>query len=131
MCQRRDRFDTDTYYNRLPIGNPTFDTTSVIGKMKPTPIFSVAQDVMNMRARRTRSPKTCPNLHSLHRRNTHHRYTQACTQASIPLTEASQANWNPESHHFKDTTARITIALSFQDTRNHLLRQRCISTTHR
>src|SRR5207302_1751295 len=131
MCQRRDRFNTDTYYNRLPIGNTTFDTTSIIGKMQPTPILSAAQDVMDMRSCRTRSLKTCSNLHSLDRRNTHHCYTQACTQASIPLTETPQANWDPESHHFKDTATCITIALSLQDTRNHLLCQRCISTTHR
>src|ERR1043165_4377111 len=99
MCQRRNRLDTNMDYNWLSVGDTTFDATCVVRKMKPTSILSVAQDVMDMRPCRTGSTKTCSNFHSLDRRNTHHRHTQACTQASIPLTETAQTNWHPKSHH--------------------------------
>src|SRR6266571_3363179 len=131
MCQCGNRFDPNTHYHWLSIGDASFYASRIVRQVGPGTISIVAQDVMDLGTGCTRGTEARTNLHSLCRWDAHHCQAQASTQATIPLTEAAKANWYTESDYLKDTSTGITVALRFQNTLNHFLCQCNICTTHR
>src|SRR6266700_2748822 len=123
-------FDSDSRHKGFTIGDAAFYATSIICQVKPT-IIAMAQDIMDVRTCCMRCSKACTNFYGFGRRNTHHSHSQTSAQASIPLTEAAQADWYVEGDHLKNTAAGIPVLLGFQDTCNHFLSQCFIGAAHR
>src|SRR5215468_6276546 len=120
MSQGGYGFDTNAGYEGFTVGDAALYTTGVICEVKPT-ISTVTQDIVDVRACCTRCSKARANFYGFGRRNTHHSHSQTSAQASIPLSEATQADRYIEGDHLKNTAAGISMLLGFQDACNHFL----------